>query len=157
MYKRKGQFFIMGAIIVVASIYAISSILNETWSINSSELQKDNTIWLFKNIEKDVHKTLEITSDNPEDIETNLNDLIIREKEMLPSQMDIGIKYDYSSTNEYIEIIIYISREDTWFEKNVTTNIACLKADPSSERCNNLAAPLPDKTICCKNFNLCCL
>ena len=156
MYKkRKGQFFIIGAILVVMSVYSISNLLNETWEIDSSGLQTDNTIWIIEDIEKNIYKTLETTIDPKNNLNTTLDDFIAREQELLVAQADLDINYTKVYLNNYIEIIIYISKQNKRFEKNITTNIDCLKADPSSEKCNELTAPI-DKTVCCKDFNLCC-
>ena len=149
--KRKGQFFVIGAVIIVVFIYSIQDILNETWMIDSSDLQKDNTVWILNNIEKNVLETLE-NSNSTTEIENNIKELMAMEQETVISH--INLEHTYYQTGRYIEITYQISKENMKLTKNTSTNIDCLHADPNQQKCNLLDPTL--KIHCCSAFNLCC-
>ncbi len=157
---RKGQFFIIGAVIIIFSLTALNGILNQDRDLKLSDMQKDRTLFLLDQIESDVLNLI-VEADYlsiPDAIEEyfvfenivlrNLQYSVLLEKEityigLFPN--NISINYTVMSSD------MHISRE-------IRTNAGCLRYDYDG-LCANLAGDtggVLTAANCCSHFNLCC-
>ena len=56
-YKvRKGQFFLVGAIIIILALYMLSNTLSKTTHIDCADVQDNNPIWTIEETEKGLYQ-----------------------------------------------------------------------------------------------------
>ncbi len=53
--QRKGQFFIVGAIIIILILYMLSNTLTQSTNINCASVQDNNPVWMIEETEKGLY------------------------------------------------------------------------------------------------------
>jgi hypothetical protein len=113
---RKGQFFIIGAVVIITILYSMNNYLNKNVNIDVSDVQGDNSFWVLYTVERNVNYTL----DNSNNLVGDLNLLIGKEKDLLIEEGKVlKINYDVFPTEVLVNIIldskdVHLEREYTY-------------------------------------------
>ncbi|MBU4300362.1 MAG: hypothetical protein ABIF85_07705 [Nanoarchaeota archaeon] len=76
--KRKGQFFILSAVIMLLVLYSISRTLNSNWKTDVSEVQGNDAAEALNNIANGINRTMNFSDQS--NLEENLYTFILSEK-----------------------------------------------------------------------------
>lgn len=100
---RKGQFFIIGAVVIITILYSLNNYLNKNVDIDVSDIQGDDSFWVLHNVERNVNHTIK----NSNNLVDDLNLIINKEKDLLIEEGKVLIiNYDLSETEVSINIIL---------------------------------------------------
>lgn len=111
---KKGQFFIIGAVVIITILYSLDNYLNKNVDIDVSEVQGDDSFWVLYNTERNINHTIE-NSDNPAD---DLDVLITKEKELnIEKNKILEINYDLSNPPE-VAISITLDSKGVHLERS---------------------------------------
>lgn len=113
---RKGQFFIIGAVVVVISLFSLQNLLNQAWQLDSSEMQGEDIGLILIEIQRTLDNTIQNSDTN---LENNLELLIALLKDNLIIRgYRLEIKYTIDVTEVLVEL--KIQSKDIYLEKDIT-------------------------------------
>lgn len=95
-HTRKGQFFILGAVVILLVLYGIIGTLNSNWNSDVSEVQRDEAPQIFKNIEYGINTTIHASDDS--NIEENLEKFVRVEKKAIGEEYNLDAFFNITST-----------------------------------------------------------
>lgn len=110
---RKGQFFIIGAVVIITILYSLNNYLNKNVDIDVSDIQGDDSFWVLYNVERNINYTIENSNNLVDDLDLIINkekDLLIEEGKVLK------INYEILSTTE-VSINIILDSKDIYLER----------------------------------------
>ncbi len=158
--RRKGQFFIIGVVLILFSLMALNTLLNQHRGVELSNVEHENLVEITRQIDHDVYET--IASSSREHIKDDLNLYMSYKKNTIN---DYGFSLDFSNNFNYYEALPYdinvtysVDTSDMHIEKKIVTNTLCIKYEHDGE-CNNLSIDTDgtiDNVTCCSRFNICC-
>lgn len=97
MGRKKGQFFIIGSVIVLMVLYNIIGVLNSNWQTDVSEVQGSEAAQIFKNIESGINRTIR-ASDNSS-IERNLETFVLVERNAIGDSYNLHVLFNITQTD----------------------------------------------------------
>lgn len=152
MKKKKGQFFILSAVLVTLALFALNSVMNQNWQFDVSSVQAEDSAVLIKNIENELNKKT-----YPWDASNELDyQILTLEKMMKRKNYDIEIKYEFNKANATeIPAKIKISSVDFSIERQIILRPVYYDVCQNSETADQCAS-LAQEEKCCSYFSLCC-
>lgn len=94
---RKGQFFMISAVIILMTFYSIVSALNSNWQTDVSEVRGNAAAIIFENIESGLNKI--IAKSPAADMKRNLDSFVIVEKKAIGNEYSLNIFFNISATD----------------------------------------------------------
>lgn len=94
---RKGQFFMISAVIILMTLYGIVNALNSNWQTDVSEVRGNAAATIFENIESGLNRT--IAESPAPDMERNLDSFVIVEKRAIGDEYGLNIFFNISVTD----------------------------------------------------------
>lgn len=130
--QKKGQFFIIGAVVVLITLFSIMSVLNSDMRMDLSDVQNDNIRPILADIESGIIRTAAVSS--PEDLKDNLDMFFALEKESVGSEYNLKTSYARASSQSLIKISI--GTQNFFAEKtlNSPVNIPGIPFAPSTKK-----------------------
>ncbi len=115
---KKGQFFVIGAVVITIALFTVYECLTQDWIINLPEMQGSNIIWMEKEVENSL-KDVVLTSSNVED---DLNVVIEQQKKLLWTQeIQLDVDYKKLPLGGY-GFNITLERENEYIKKQYSVN-----------------------------------
>lgn len=97
MAKRKGQFFIIGAVIILLALFSLNSDLGTEWKEDVSEGQGSDSIAVLSDIRNGINAT--VLASAPDDLTENLRKFSLAEKDSLKNRYSLDIIYNVSASS----------------------------------------------------------
>ncbi len=155
--QRKGQFFIVGAIIIILILYMLSNTLTQSTNINCASVQDNNPVWMIEETEKGLYL---VTKKNLTD-RNDIDSFIEMQKEVAKeNSYNLGFDLSFNAYDTSFFSLYTISLESSKFY--------ILKEDqliPYYSSCEDGLVCLLDgmgmgydgySNACCKAYGLCC-
>ena len=101
---RKGQFFIISAVIILLTLYSIVNALNSNWQTDVSEVQGNDAAEIFENIENGINRTVSFSDST--DIEENLETFMLVEKNAIGDQYTLDMHFNIAYPNVTANIML---------------------------------------------------
>ncbi len=116
--RRKGQFFIIGSVVILLILYNAVNALNSNWQTDVSEVQGIEAAQIFKNVERAVNTTVHVSDDS--NLEQNLDAFLITEKKSIGEGYNLNARFNITSTDVLANITL--SSDNFYAEKLIPFN-----------------------------------
>ncbi len=162
---RKGQFFVIGIVVILFSLTALNEILTQDRELELSYMQSDMTVFFMRQIEMDIYNIISVVdhvsiSDDIEEYKRYETDVLSKAGYSLYFEKYVTYMGIYPNN---ISINYTIKSASVNMQREIRTNAWCLRADylryESDDFCNFLdftTNGIVTNTSCCSDFNLCC-
>lgn len=94
---RKGQFFIISAVMILLVLYSVGQSLNSNWQVDVSEVQGNDAAEIFKNIEHGISVT--INASDASNIEGHLDAFILSERSAIGDTYSLAPYFNITYPN----------------------------------------------------------
>ncbi|MEA3229471.1 MAG: hypothetical protein U9P44_01025 [archaeon] len=158
--SRKGQFFVIGIVIILFSLVTLNGILNQDSDLELSYMQEDRTVYVIKQMESDLFDIISIVE--YKSVPCDIEEYLVYEKAVL-SRFGYTLEFEKDVTyiGQYpnnIFINYTIKSSNINIRREIKTNAWCVRYEY-----NDLCASLDLVTNgvvtaakCCSDFGLCC-
>jgi len=157
---RKGQFFVIGIVIILFSLTALNEILTQDRELELSYMQSDMTLFFIRQIESNLDNIISVVDHEsiPDDIEEYLvyeRDVLSKVGYSLYFEKDVTYIGDYPNN---ISINYIIKSAKVNMQREIRTNAWCLRYEYNGF-CNLVGLAtnnIVTQASCCSDFNICC-
>ncbi len=125
MAERKGQFFIIGAVIILLALFSLNSDLGTEWKEDVSEGtewkedvsegQGSDSIAVLSDIRNGINAT--VLASAPDDLSGNLKKFSLAEKDSLKNRYSLDIIYNVSASS--VAANVTLKSKDVYIEKMI--------------------------------------
>ncbi|MCK5042621.1 MAG: hypothetical protein KAJ20_02220 [Candidatus Aenigmarchaeota archaeon] len=157
---RKGQFFVIGIVIILFSLTALNEILTQDRELELSYMQSDMTLFFIRQIESNLDNIISVVDHEsiPDDIEEYLvyeRDVLSKAGYSLNFEKDVTYIGDYPNN---ISINYIIKSAKVNMQREIRTNAWCLRYEYNGfcDLVGLATNGIVTQASCCSDFNLCC-
>ena len=158
--SRKGQFFVIGVVVILFALTVLNEILTQDRELELSDMQSDMTVFFMRQMESDIYNIISVVDhvSIPDDIEEYLvyeRDVLSRAGYSLYFLKDVTYIGSYPN-NISISYIMKSSKVN--MEREIRTNAWCLRYEHNGfcEYVGLATNYIVTQASCCSDFNLCC-
>ncbi|MEA3342622.1 MAG: hypothetical protein U9Q92_00510 [archaeon] len=157
--RRKGQFFIVGAITIIIILHMLSNTLTQGVNVDSSSVQDNNPVWMLEETEKGLYQITKKNLTGRSDI-----DEFIEMQKVIAKENGYSLGFDLFNFSSYSEGIVFVNSYTMTLESNEFYVMKENQVLPYYFYCNDdffcssydLLGYKESKMACCKAYNWCC-
>ncbi len=157
---RKGQFFVIGIVIILFSLTVLNEILTQDREIDLSYMQSDMTVFFMRQIESNLDNIISVV--DHESIPDDIEEYLIYERDVLSKAgYSLYFEKDVTYIGAYpnnISIDYIIKSAKVNMQQEIRTNAWCLRYEYNGfcDLVGLATNGIVTQASCCSDFNLCC-
>lgn len=117
--NRKGQFFVISAVVVIMILLSLNAILNQAWVLESAETQADKSFWVIAELQRGVETIAEGSAAVEDEVlEAKLETFFNLWKSSLAPE-NFFLKADYNVTASAVVVDLVLQSERAVLKKSI--------------------------------------
>lgn len=118
----KGQFFIIGAVVITLTLFMIYDILSQEWNVDLSENQGNKIDWLGREVLNVLRGAVISGGTDTSKIKNNLDFAIYQQRKLLSGEgYELEVKYT-TPISSPIKITIELKSENSYLKRSVNVS-----------------------------------
>lgn len=112
---RKAQFFIIGAVIIVITLFSLNNMISQNWMLDLSDVQGEDIVYRLNGIQDNLNYTIQ--NSGSEHLDNNLKSYIAVETDLM-KRLGYKLKINYKIDTD-IATNITIKSPNVYVAKNI--------------------------------------